>query len=217
MFLNYHTTRITQEQLQHIFAILNNKIEDKKDEAKENAATSLSTLTGMHRYTDCNKCMLCNNETKPWIIDNGATNHMTHKKEFFVELTTLKNPFNMTLPNGKIVEVNYSGTIIFTSNLVLRNVFFVPTFHFNLIYVTQLIKTYQGSIIFTSLHCLLQAPSMKRPLFLVKHITDTITFKLLQSMIILSKNYLRIQQMSFILRIVYSFHFSCCFESHKNV
>lgn len=92
-------------------------------------------------------------------------------REFSIKLIILKTPYNVTLPNGKIIEVNYSGTIIFTSNLILRSVFFRPTFHLNLIFVTQLVQSYQGNLIFTFLHTLsiaLQAPSMKRPQVLGK-------------------------------------------------
>lgn len=87
------TAGISQEQLQQLLALLKDKIEQLKGETEEESGTALNIFTGMHHShndIDDYKCIHCGNESEPWIIDSGATNNMTYKQEFFVELNILK-------------------------------------------------------------------------------------------------------------------------------
>lgn len=40
-----------------------------------------------------------------WILDSGATNHMTYRKSFLTNIRTLPYPFLVTLPNGYKVKM----------------------------------------------------------------------------------------------------------------
>lgn len=79
------------------------------------ALTSFAGITGkvFHGYSRCFPCGMID---EPWVIDSGATNHMTHKAIFFVHLHSLKQPFFVILPNGSKVKAASSGTVYFNSN-----------------------------------------------------------------------------------------------------
>ncbi|XP_019267218.1 PREDICTED: uncharacterized protein LOC109244564 [Nicotiana attenuata] len=101
---------------------------------------------------------------KPWILDTGATNHMTPHKHLIFNVQPLIKPFLVTLPNGYKAKVISTGSLHLTNDIILLNVLLVPSFQFNLIYVHQLISQLDCSALFTKLFCSLQGPSLKRPL-----------------------------------------------------
>lgn len=77
----------------------------------------------------------------------------------------LSYPLLITLPNGYKVKVTQIGSVILASNIVLHKVLYVPSFRYYLVSIHCLSKSLPNSIIsFTEPLCILQAPSMKRPL-----------------------------------------------------
>ena len=75
-----------------------------------------------------------------WVLDIGATDHIVHSVALFTKITSSVTSF-VQLPNGERVVVTHIGTIQVTSSLVLENVLCVPSFTFNLISISQLIKS----------------------------------------------------------------------------
>lgn len=73
-----------------------------------------------------------------WIIDTGASNHVTGN---FSCLTNVKNIANtpVGLPDGKDTTAIKEGSVILDGGLRLNNVLFVPQLNCNLISVTQVI------------------------------------------------------------------------------
>lgn len=75
-----------------------------------------------------------------WLLDSGATQHMCFDSKIFLELSTLKSPIFVDLPNSYRVKVTQSGSISLHPKLVLKDVLFVPCFKYNLISVYNLCK-----------------------------------------------------------------------------
>lgn len=80
--------------------------------------------------------MSCNLAAEPidsWIIDSGATDHMT--PEFHNLLQSV--PFNIStkinLPTGATAQISHLGTVKLNTGLILKNVFCVPSFHHKLL------------------------------------------------------------------------------------
>lgn len=112
-------------------------------------------------------CFSCiHSSHKPWILDTGASDHMCFYSSLFSSLHDLHHPFVITLPNNQTISVSQVGTDPLLSNVTLQNVLFVPTFKFNPLSIQKLTMQYNCSIQFTISHCLMQGPSMKRPLVL---------------------------------------------------
>jgi hypothetical protein len=96
-----------------------------------------------------------NPKNSPWIIVTGATDHMVNSISFFTTITTIVST-SVTLPNGDFVKVTHIGTIKISDHLVLTNVLCVPSFAFNLILASKLIKYLTCCLIFIANHCFIQ-------------------------------------------------------------
>ena len=75
-----------------------------------------------------------------WVIDIGATDHMVHSITCFTTITATLNTF-VNLPNGEVAPVTHVGIVKISKYLILHNVLCVPSFSFNLISVSQLVKS----------------------------------------------------------------------------
>ncbi|OIT03013.1 hypothetical protein A4A49_57631, partial [Nicotiana attenuata] len=82
------------------------------------------------------KCFESKNDF--WIIDSGASNHMTFNKTALSNITTLPYPVLISLPNGYKVKVFQFGDVILNSEIILHKVLYVPSFKYNLISVNSL-------------------------------------------------------------------------------
>ncbi|XP_061353333.1 uncharacterized protein LOC133298115 [Gastrolobium bilobum] len=86
------------------------------------------------------------NTNTRWVIDTGATDHITHLSSLFSTLTPIK-PISITLPNGSKVFAKSTGTIHLTEDLILHNVLFVPDFHMNTRKMIGIAKEEEGLFI----------------------------------------------------------------------
>ncbi|KAJ0097721.1 hypothetical protein Patl1_29149 [Pistacia atlantica] len=67
-----------------------------------------------------------------WIVDSGATRHICSQAGAFVSLHSIHHTI-VTLPNHSQILVHFAGDVKLHSDLVLKDVLFVPQFKFNLI------------------------------------------------------------------------------------
>nr|KYP65402.1 Retrovirus-related Pol polyprotein from transposon TNT 1-94 [Cajanus cajan] len=99
--------------------------------------------------------------TTPWIIDSGATDHISCSLNFFKDYSPI-NPVHIHLPNGSTVVACFSGTVYFTPHFVLHDVLYVPNFNFNLLSISKLISTLPYHLIFSDKICHIQEASSLR-------------------------------------------------------
>ena len=90
-----------------------------------------------------------------WVIDIGATDHMIHSITSFTSITATLNT-HVNLPNGEIALVTHIRIVRISESLVLYNVLCVPSFSFNLIFVSQLAKSIFCCLIFFGNLCFIQ-------------------------------------------------------------
>lgn len=106
-------------------------------------------------------CLLGSVSDCVWIIDFGATQHMTYNKSLLFDIKPLLILYLVNLSNGYKVKVTCTSSLNFLS-FTLHNVLYLPSFHYNLIYVYKLISQLDCIVTFTKHSCLLHAPLMKR-------------------------------------------------------
>src|SRR5262249_41906751 len=70
-----------------------------------------------------------------WIIDSGATDHVTPFHSLLIDIHTLPYPISIRLPDGSCKSIQLSGSIFLNPSLKLENVLFVPEFSHNLLSV----------------------------------------------------------------------------------
>lgn len=74
-----------------------------------------------------------------WILDTGATDHVCQSRTNFQCLRKIK-PVLVRLPDGSQMTAHMAGTIVFSTQLFLHDVLYIPKFTFNLISVSKLAK-----------------------------------------------------------------------------
>ncbi|KAH0738712.1 hypothetical protein KY290_037417 [Solanum tuberosum] len=109
-------------------------------------------------------CACFKNKSDSWILDSGASNHMTFNISLLHNVTTLPYPILVDLPNGYKVKVTQIGSVALGPMISLEKVLFVPSFKYNLISINAMSIQSHCTISFTKTSCVMQAPSMKRPL-----------------------------------------------------
>ena len=95
-----------------------------------------------------------------WIIDTGASNHMTGEIGDFKDLTEIA-PCPVGLPDGNSTIATKEGTVILDQNFCLKNVLFVPGLTCKLISVSQLTDYHNCFIQFTSGLCVIQDRTLR--------------------------------------------------------
>ena len=169
--------QFTPQQIQNLISQFNTHVRVQEPSVStsratitEHGATSSASLSGTFPFPSstlkCENAILTFRDhclsTIPsflphnaWIIDSGASSHVCSDLAMFTELTPVTD-VNVTLPNGTRVPITHTGVIHITDALVLHNVLHVPDFQFNLISVSNLLKTLFCSAHFFSDVCLLQ-------------------------------------------------------------
>ncbi|KAL2934350.1 Retrovirus-related Pol polyprotein from transposon RE2 [Bienertia sinuspersici] len=91
-----------------------------------------------------------------WIIDSGASDHMTPYSDIFVDVVQSVSKSKINLPNGKRVNVMCQGTLNVGNNLQLQEVLCVTEFNHNLFSVNKVIKQNNCNVIFFPKSCVIQ-------------------------------------------------------------
>jgi len=68
-----------------------------------------------------------------WVLDSGASHHMTSNECVFENLHNLSEPVSIGLPNGRIVLVKQVGDVNLGVGCKLREVLYTTAFKGNLI------------------------------------------------------------------------------------
>ena len=92
---------------------------------------------------------MVDDKQKDWIIDSGATCHMSNCEEMFSKLKKLEEPINVHVGDGHPLKGVGKGSVKMTvtipsgatSKIKLRNVLFVPELSYNLFSVSSAVKS----------------------------------------------------------------------------
>ena len=109
---------------------------------------STATLTQQGTSTAC----LATQD--PWVIDLGATDHMTGTSGLLSDLEQSISLPNVTLVDGSANTISGLGTTNLSPNLSLSSVLYIPDFPFNLFSISKLTKILNCAAIFLSTHCI---------------------------------------------------------------
>ena len=102
-----------------------------------------------------NKCLLSSSSSE-WVIDSGATDHMTSNSSLFFTFQLQPSPPTVTLADGSHSCVLGSGTIVPTPSIPLTSVLSLPNFFFNLMFVSKLTRVLKCYISFFPEFCIFQ-------------------------------------------------------------
>jgi hypothetical protein len=128
---------ISQKQLKQLLSLFDNKSKGPSSHTNAVSKPSLSEVTS------------CS-----WIIDSGATNHISSK--LFSDKHNKCTLPPVLLPSGEKAKIVANGSLPLNSVYYLHNVLCVPTFKVDLISVSRLTRDLNCLIIFFPYWCLLQ-------------------------------------------------------------
>ncbi|KAL5810383.1 hypothetical protein ACOSQ3_027085 [Xanthoceras sorbifolium] len=126
----------------------------KFSEYQESLKSSSPSITAIADSGKPNACFL--SSSSKWVIDSGATDHMTGNSSLFSTFQSHTSTSTVTLDDGSPSCVHGSGTITPTPLLPLSSVLHLPNLSFNLISVSQLTRNLNCYISFFPDHCLFQ-------------------------------------------------------------
>ena len=104
---------------------------------------------------DCPHSNMC------WIIDSGATDHVTSLAEL-LDPKNLPRTTTISLPNGGQAHIESIGSLHVTPHIELDDVLKVPQFQVNLLSVSKLTWTLQCIVMFFSDFCVVQDATMRK-------------------------------------------------------
>lgn len=85
-----------------------------------------------------------------WIIDTGTMNHMCCFLKFFISYKSCRIPLLVQLPNGTIAFALIQERFIFHQIFYQIIFFYIPSFKFNLLLVSQLTKSIKFNLLLVS-------------------------------------------------------------------
>ncbi|KAK9923369.1 hypothetical protein M0R45_031791 [Rubus argutus] len=91
-----------------------------------------------------------------WIIDSGATHHITSSPQSLTTIDLHSSMSPVCLPSGDKASITMSGAIQFTDSFSINNVLCVPSFKVDLLSVGKTIDGMSCSVTFFPSWCILQ-------------------------------------------------------------
>lgn len=92
--------------------------------------------------------------TNIWILDTGATDHITCNLGYFNTYNNIQGAM-VNLPTGQSIPVTHIGNIKLTDDLWLENVLYIPSFNINIVSASKLTKDAACSLLVVADKCLL--------------------------------------------------------------
>ena len=80
---------------------------------------------------------LSNSEIE-WVLDSGASDHMTCHKNVITPQTTTSFFSPIKIPDGSFVPAKSCGDVLINPLVTLKNVLYIPSFTCNLISISKL-------------------------------------------------------------------------------
>ena len=87
-----------------------------------------------------------------WIIDSGATDHMTFDSQKFSHHSSTET-CSVSYADGTPTPVNGAGSLSLTPSLHLSSILHVPTLSNNLLSISQITKSLNCIVTFWPTHC----------------------------------------------------------------
>ncbi|RVW52778.1 Retrovirus-related Pol polyprotein from transposon RE2 [Vitis vinifera] len=101
-------------------------------------------------------CLTHTSSLGPWILDSGASDHLSGNKDLFSSITTTSDLPTVTLANGSQTVAKGIGLALPLPSLPLTSVLYTPECPFNLISISKITRTLNCSITFSDKFVTLQ-------------------------------------------------------------
>ena len=109
----------------------------------------------LHAFLNLWKVLVTFPHFPPWILDSGASDHVSGNISSFSSISSPKIPHFITVASGSKVTFQGIGKVSLSPSLNLNSVLYIPHCPYNLISLSQLTRSLNCSVTFTanSLRC----------------------------------------------------------------
>jgi len=94
--------------------------------------------------------------THYWILDSGATDHMTPLPKYFSTYFPCPSNKKISTADGTFITTTGQGNVQISPSITLKNVLHVPNLSTNMIFVQKLTKDLSCNVVFHKNYCILQ-------------------------------------------------------------
>ncbi|RVW74011.1 putative mitochondrial protein [Vitis vinifera] len=123
-------------------------------------ATKSASIASVAQTGNASACLTHTSSLGPWILDSGASDHISGNKDLFSSITTTFALPTVTLANGSQTMAKGIGLAHPLPSLPLTSVLYTPECSFNLISISKITRTLNCSITFSDKFVTLQDRSM---------------------------------------------------------
>lgn len=120
---------LTQEQIEQLLRLLpqSSRSDNSGEEDFDNFAGKVS-----HSHSNVVCCSCSIGKTNEWILETGATDHMSPRHKHLVAPQLAQHKSHINLPDGRTNAITHTGDFETACGLKLKDVLCVPSFQFNL-------------------------------------------------------------------------------------
>ncbi|RVW36465.1 Retrovirus-related Pol polyprotein from transposon TNT 1-94 [Vitis vinifera] len=120
------------------------------------SSASQASVASVAQPGNASACLTHTSSLGPWILDSGASDHLSGNKDLFSSITTTSALPNVTLANGSQTVAKGIGLPLPLPSLPLTSVLYTPECPFNLISISKTTRTLNCSITFSDKFVTLQ-------------------------------------------------------------
>ena len=129
------------EQMEHLLALL-----------KSNSVSNISSVSMAHIGNEV-YVISCRSKSTPWIIDFGASDHITNSSNIFESCSPCTGNKKVRIAYSNFSPIVRKGLIKIYEEIDLKSVLHVPKLACNLLFVSKLSKDSNCCVIFYESHC----------------------------------------------------------------
>ncbi|KAL2936914.1 Retrovirus-related Pol polyprotein from transposon RE1 [Bienertia sinuspersici] len=138
---------VTVQQLEQLLKLLPTLTKGNENETNEELE---------HNYSRMVSCNSVTAGEKMWIVDSGATHHMTGEIEKVKDVVNVDNKTKINLPIGETLGITGMGTVRLGNGMRLKNVMIIPAFKQSLFSVKKLTEEENCKVVFWPHCCIIQ-------------------------------------------------------------
>ncbi|RVW11930.1 hypothetical protein CK203_111184 [Vitis vinifera] len=143
-------------------------------------ATKSASVASDAQTGNASACLTHTSSLGPWILDSGASDHISGNKDLFSSITTTSALPTVTLANGSQTMAKGFGLTQPLPSLPLHSVLYAPECSFNLISISKITRTLNCSITFSDKFVTLQDRSTGKTIGIGRESQGLITSPRLQ-------------------------------------
>ena len=130
--------------------------ESEYDDYLRYQAAKTASVASVVQTGNASACLTHTSSLGPWILDSGASDHISGNKDIFSSITTTSALPTVTLANGSHTVAKGIGLAQPLPSLPLTSVLYTPECPFNLISISKITRTLNCSITFSDKFVTLQ-------------------------------------------------------------